>query len=139
MKKVRKWGKQLCFAEWNTTINSIEQYPHLLSILIQAQYEALKQNSESNVRTLFTPHDIRAMVEQAGWKMMKEVTIDSPDLQDGKWEVDKVLSDMNDELSEIKNMPDKLKELIRSEASMLESAIESGVIRPLSVYCFIAR
>ncbi|WP_158095089.1 hypothetical protein [Gottfriedia luciferensis] len=46
-------------AEWDTRISSIEQYPHLLAILIQAQYESFKQNSESNIRTLFTPNDIK--------------------------------------------------------------------------------
>lgn len=138
MEKVRKWGKQLCFAEWSTNINAIEQYPHLLSILIQAQYEAFKHNSESNVRTLITPHDIRAIAEQAGWQIIKDSIIDSPDLQDGKWEVDKVRTDFSSELSEIKNMPEKLKDLIRSEVSILELFLESRTIKPLSVYSFIA-
>jgi ubiquinone/menaquinone biosynthesis C-methylase UbiE len=135
MKKVKKWGKTLCFAEWSTTIQSIEQYPHLLSIIIQSQYEAFKHDSESNVRTLLTPKDLKAIIEQAGWRMIKDSSIDSPDLQDGKWEVDKVKSDFDSELNEINDMPDKLKDLIRSQVSMLEG---TGVIKPLSVYCFIA-
>jgi ubiquinone/menaquinone biosynthesis C-methylase UbiE len=135
MKKVKKWGKQLCFAEWSTTIHTIEQYPHLLAILIQAQYEAFKHNSESNVRTLLTPNDLKEIIEQAGWRMIKDRTIDATDLQDGKWEVDKVKWDVNNELNEINDLPDKLKDLIRSQVSMLEG---TGVIKPLSVYCFIA-
>ncbi len=70
--------------------------------------------------------------------MVKDITINSPDLQDGKWEVDKVKSDINYELNEIKNMPEKLKDLIRSEVSMLEGFVGKGVIKPLSVYSFIA-
>ncbi|WP_010094382.1 class I SAM-dependent methyltransferase [Ornithinibacillus scapharcae] len=57
MKKVKSWGKTLCLAEWSTDISSIEQYPHLLAIIIQAHYEVFKEESESNVRTLFTPQD----------------------------------------------------------------------------------
>ena len=138
MKKVRKWGKQLCLAEWSTNIKSIEQYPHLLSILIQAQYEAFKQNSESNVRTLFTAHDLRAIVQQAGWQIKKDITIDSPDLQDGRWEVDKVKSDIHNELQKINHMPVKLKDLIQSEVTMLDSFIETSEVKPLSTYSLIA-
>ncbi|MBP0725489.1 class I SAM-dependent methyltransferase [Bacillus sp. RG28] len=138
LKKVRKWGKKLCFAEWDTRLNSIEQYPHLLSILIQAQYESFKQKSDSNVRTLFTPSDIKLIAESAGWNIMSEKTIFSPDLQDGKWEVNKVLTDLDVELSEISNMPQKLKRLIQSEVTMLEDFINNSEIKPLSVFAFVA-
>ncbi|MFS0673443.1 class I SAM-dependent methyltransferase [Ornithinibacillus sp. 179-J 7C1 HS] len=138
LKKVKSWGKQLCFAEWSTTISSIEQYPHLLAILIQAQYESFKEESVSNVRTLLTPKDIRALAEEAGWNVQDEITIDSPELQDGKWEVDMLLYDVHQELNKLNNMPAKLKDLIRSEVQLLEAALETGEIKPLSVYSFIA-
>ncbi|EFV76820.1 hypothetical protein HMPREF1013_03008 [Bacillus sp. 2_A_57_CT2] len=138
LEKVKKWGKQLCFAEWNTDINTIEQYPHLLSILIQAQYEAFKQESDSNVRTLLTPGDLRDIAEQAGWRIIKDSNIDSPDLQDGLWEIDKVLTDFNDEIKGIKNLPEKLTDLLQSEVSMLKTVAESTEVKPLSVYSFIA-
>ena len=138
LKKAKSWGKQLCFAEWSTTIRSIEQYPHLLAILIQAQYEAFKEESVSNVRTLLTPKDIRALAEEAGWNVQDEITIDSPELQDGKWEVDMLLYDVHQELNKLNNMPAKLKDLIRSEVQLLEAALETGEIKPLSVYSFIA-
>ncbi|MBD8067830.1 class I SAM-dependent methyltransferase [Bacillus sp. PS06] len=138
MKKVRTWGKQLCFAEWNTQIKSTEQYPHLLSILIQAQYEAFKEDSDSNVRTLVTPSDVREIVEEAGWQIKKDTTIDSPDLHDGMWEVDKVLEDVHNELSLITNIPVKLKDLILSEVKMLEEFHRVSEMKPLSVYSFLA-
>ncbi|PGL73085.1 class I SAM-dependent methyltransferase [Bacillus sp. AFS055030] len=139
LKKIKKWGKKLCFAEWDTRISSIEQYPHLLSILIQAQYESLKQNSESNIRTLFTPNDIKNICEDSGWNIMNETTINSPNLQDGSWEVKKTLEDIDIELNNIENLPSKLNELIRSEVKMLEESITSIVIKPLSVFVFVAK
>lgn len=138
LKKIRPWGKQLCFAEWDTKIKIIEQYPHLLSILIQAQYESFKQSSDSNVRTLFTPNDIKSITENAGWNIINDKTIFSPKLQDGKWEVDKILTDLDVELGEISNMPTKLKILIQSEVKMLEEFVKSNEIKPLSIYTFIA-
>lgn len=139
MKKVRSWGKTLCFAEWSTDISSIQQYPHLLAILIQAQYEAFKQDSESNIRTLFTPQDIRLIVEEAGWSYIDDTTIDSPNLQDGKWEIDMVLSGIHEELEQLENMPKKQMELILSELSMLKTFVETNDVRPLSVYSLVAR
>ncbi|WP_243450039.1 hypothetical protein [Neobacillus terrae] len=85
-----------------------------------------------------TPNDLRAIVQQAGWKIKKDITIDSPDLQDGKWEVDKVKSDIHNELHEIINMPVKLKDLILSEVTMLDSFIETSEIKPLPTYSLIA-
>jgi len=138
LKKIKKWGKKLCFAEWDTRISEIEQYPHLLSILIQAQYESFKQNSESNIRTLFTPNDLKAITGSAGWSVIDEITISSPDLQDGKWEVNKTIEDIDIELSKINDMPAKFKGLIQSEMKMLEESIKTNGIKPLSIFAFVA-
>lgn len=139
MEKAKRWGKQLCFAEWDARVHTIEQYPHLLSIQIQAQYEAFKQESESNVRTLFTPDDLKKIVERAGWNVLKEEIIDSSELQDGVWEIDKVVSDIEFELEKTKDMPVKMKELILSEVKLLQAFVESHeVVKPLSVYSFTA-
>ncbi|NRG45386.1 class I SAM-dependent methyltransferase [Bacillus sp. CRN 9] len=138
MKKVKKWGWRLCFAEWDTRISTVEQYPHLLSVLIQAQYESFKQESDANIRSLFTPFDIQSVVRAAGWEILKEHIIFSPDLQDAKWEVNKLVTDLNDELDKIGEMPEKLKLLIQSQMSILEDFRVMNEITPLSVYAFTA-
>ncbi|MDQ0271652.1 class I SAM-dependent methyltransferase [Cytobacillus purgationiresistens] len=138
MNKVRKWGKNLCFAEWDTRISTVEQYPHLLSVLIQAQYESFKHETDSNIRTLFTPYDIQSVVKDAGWEITKEHIIFSPDLQDAKWEVNKLATDLIDELDRIEDMPDKLRLLIHSQMSILEDFRVTNEITPLSVYAFTA-
>lgn len=137
LKMLRKWGKQLCFAEWDTSINSIEQYPHFLAVLIQAQYEAFKKNSTANVRTLFTPEDIRKLAKDAGWEVIKEQSIHSPDLQDADWEVHMTLADYQGELAAIE-MPEKLHYLIESEIHLLKASIEKIKLSPMSTYTFIA-
>ncbi|WP_188455441.1 class I SAM-dependent methyltransferase [Virgibacillus oceani] len=138
LQKVKKWGKRLCFAEWDTAIQSIEQYPHLLAILIQAQYESFKQNSDSNVRTLLTRDDCRLAAENAGWNILNDSTIFSPELQDATWEIDQTISGLDMELCKSNSMPDKLERLIRSEISMLQQFITSNTIIPLSVFAFVA-
>lgn len=138
LKKLRKWGKKLCFAEWDTRIQSIEQYPHLLSVLIQAQYECFKTTSLSNVRTLFTPQDIKRVAETAGWTIIAEKSINSPKLSDGKWEIEQVLTNFQDELKMVDNMPPKMATLIKSQINILESAIVTNAIQPMSTYAFTA-
>lgn len=136
--KARRCGKRLCFAEWDTRVNVIEQYPHFLSVLIQAQYESYKTSSMSNVRTLFTPFDIRKIAERAGWVINKEAIIPSENLQDGKWECDMVNHEYKSEVDKLQEIPEKLKELIKSELDLLNEYIRNNSIKSLSTFAFIA-
>jgi SAM-dependent methyltransferase len=138
LKKLRGWGNKLCFAEWDTRIQSVEQYPHFLSVLIQAQYECFKTTSLSNVRTLFTPNDIKDIAESAGWTIIAEKSINSPELQDGKWEIEQVLTNFHEELKTVEHMPAKMAALIESQIILLESAIITTAIKPMSTYAFTA-
>lgn len=136
LKKLKGWGTRLCFAEWDMRVNNIDQYPHFLSVLIQAQYEAFKEISESNVRTLFTPDNLRHIAKQAGWTITAEQTIYSPELQDGEWEVQQLLADFENESEAFGQMPLKLKELIESEMGLLKNTLAAGPIKPLSAFAF---
>jgi SAM-dependent methyltransferase len=137
LKKARKWGKRLCFAEWDTRIQIIEQYPHLLAVLIQSHYECFKESSQSNVRTLFTPADSLRIAKEAGWKIVQEQTIQSPDLQDGQWEVEMTLVEYADEFNHLDGQS-KLIALLHSELKLLEAAYDKGAVQPLSVFAFVA-
>ncbi|WP_075618016.1 methyltransferase domain-containing protein [Paenisporosarcina indica] len=138
LKKSKKWGKTLCFAEWDTTIKTVEQYPHFLAVLIQAQYECFKKESLSNVRTLFTPMDVKHVAETTGWRIMADTSFDSPDLQDGKWEVQYTLAEYKAELKSIDEMPPKFTALIESEINILKAAVDNTGIKPMSTFTFIA-
>ncbi|MBO0601750.1 class I SAM-dependent methyltransferase [Sporosarcina sp. E16_3] len=138
VKKVRKWGKTLCFAEWDSRIQMIEQYPHFLAVLIQSQYECFKESSLSNVRTLFTPADVKRAVENVGWTITNEQSIHSTQLQDAKWEIAMTLADYKEEINNLVDLPGKLKSLIQSEVMLLEEAQKNHAIKPLSTYVFIA-
>lgn len=137
--QLKKWGKTLCFAEWDTRIQTDEQVPHFLSVLIQAQYECFKNTSLSNVRTLFTPMDVKKIAEDAGWNVLKETTIYSPALQDGEWEIQHVLTDYSEELNAVSDMPSKFQNLLLSEIKLLDDAMHNSVIKPMSTFAFIAK
>ncbi|BBI35472.1 class I SAM-dependent methyltransferase [Cohnella abietis] len=139
LEKVKRWGKSLCLAEWDTRIKTMEQFPHFLAVSIQAQYECFKESSFSNIRTLFTPEDLKELAVNAGWKIVKEQSINSTDLQDGGWEVDFTLSEYVSELNELPHAPEKLKAYIQSEVKLLKDASANcSSIQSLSTYTFIA-
>jgi SAM-dependent methyltransferase len=138
LRKLKKWGKTLCFAEWDIRIQSDQQLPHFLSVLIQAQYECFKQNSNSNVRTLFTPMDLLEISQEAGWNIVDETSIYSSNLQDGEWEVKQTLTDYQNELNSIDHMPIKLHTLIKSEILLLKDSLKKGPIKPMPTFSFIA-
>lgn len=138
LQKARAWGHRLCFAEWDPRITHPEQYPHLLAVLVQAQYEVFKKNSSSNVRTLFTPGQIKGIAEQSGWSVSGEKTVYSPQLQDGHWEVDMTLQSYHSELTDIEKAPSKLVTLIQSEIYLLQEAKLTHGIKPLSTFALRA-
>lgn len=139
LKKVRKWGKQLLFAEWDSRISTIEQLPHLLSVLIQAQYECFKDESSANVRTFFTPYDVKRIVTAAGWDVTKETTILAPKIQDGSWEVRQTLTNWQPELDGTSHVPPKLKSLIASQVDLLDDLVRNNGITPLSSFALVAQ
>ncbi|MBT2282743.1 class I SAM-dependent methyltransferase [Paenibacillus polymyxa] len=137
LSKVRTWGHQLCFAEWDARVTDVSQLSHWLSVLIQSQVECYKENSFSNVRTLFTPEDIQELVSAAGWTMKEETTIHSPELQDGRWETEMTLAEAPVELKLLPIL-DKVKTLLLSELKLLRTHHASGLGSPLGTYAIVA-
>ncbi|WP_277584859.1 class I SAM-dependent methyltransferase [Psychrobacillus antarcticus] len=139
LKKIKKWTNILCFAEWDTRVQTDEQLPHFLSVLIQAQYECFAESSLSNVRTLFTPKDIQQIAGNASWEIISEKTIDSTHLQDGKWEIDATLTDYKELIESDSHLPAKYKALIQSEMYLLEDVRNQSKVPSMNTYAFIAK
>ncbi|NBD23203.1 methyltransferase domain-containing protein [Paenibacillus sp. T1] len=137
--KARKWGRTLCFAEWDARIADIGQYAHWLAALIQAQYESFKPSSLANIRTLFTPDTIKEIAAAAGWNVNAEGSLDSPLLQDGHWEVSYTLSQARAEIGDLRQVPDKLAALVESELALLKQAAAAHGVKPMSAFAFTAK
>lgn len=135
--RARRWAKRLCFAEWDPRMDNLEQLPHLLAVLIRAQYEAFNVASTANIRTLVTPHDALAAAAAAGWSVTTERRIDSPDLPDAKWEIS-MLPVADPHRPEFASLPDKLRELLASELDLLAQSRRERTVRPLTVFSFVA-
>lgn len=139
MEKAKRWGRSLCFAEWDAQVKTIDQLPHFLAILIQSQYESFKESSSANIRTLLTPDDAKRAAELAGWRVSKEESLNSSGLQDGTWEIALTMADYQAELDRLPALPTKFKSLIHSEVQLLQALTAGQPISPsLSTYAFVA-
>ncbi|MDL2319069.1 methyltransferase domain-containing protein [Eubacteriales bacterium OttesenSCG-928-A19] len=119
LKKARQMAKKLCFAEWDVRLRLPEQSAHFFSVLIQAQCACFAPIPDSNIRTLLTPEDTMSAARQAGWRIVNTATVFSPDLQDGKWETEFLLSEYPGILSTLDTMPEKLKSMLLSFVAMV--------------------
>lgn len=81
----RRDGKttKLLIAEWGMRASNPTAQAHLLA----AKAQATNPQSDGNVRTVILPERVRELAEQAGYKMEKESWIESPNVEDGEWEV----------------------------------------------------
>lgn len=110
--KIRPWGRNLCIAEWDPEITNINQLPHFLAVNVQAVCESYHVSDHYNIRTMFYPDEIENITGASGWDILRRGSIYSPDVQDALWETDIVREIFPQKLSNIKNMPPKLKQLL---------------------------
>lgn len=130
---LKKWAKRICFAEWNPHLTDPRQESHLLAVLVQAQYEAFKSETESNVRTFITPGDIAEMALSQGWQVTSEGDIWTREMQDAGWEASFVVNHIAEEIAKQEALPAKFKELLLTQANL----IQVDTVLPMSSYCCV--
>lgn len=133
--QAKSFGKCLCLAEWNPSIQDVEQLLHLKAVSVQAICECFKNSSNSNIRSMFYPKDIERAVLESGWSIEKIGSVYSHDIQDGQWEIGAVTELYPSEIEGLNNMPDKLKQLLFSQ---IEELKDQQNIKPMSAYCLKA-
>lgn len=135
IKKVKKYAKRLCIAEWNPLITGTSQLYHLFAAQIQSVCESFRDDSDSNIRTMFYPNDIKTAVVASGYKIKNTSSIYSPDVFDAKWEIDMTLSVYPKIIRKLDNMPERLKETLLSQIQCLREAAD---VKPMSSYALYA-
>lgn len=74
---------KLLLAEWGMRVSNESAKAHLLAV----QAQAARPLESGNVQLYLEPKDTMKIATDAGWKGDKETWIESPDLDDGAWEV----------------------------------------------------
>ncbi|MGY3340402.1 SAM-dependent methyltransferase [Streptomyces filamentosus] len=136
--RVRRWARNLCYAEWDLTPCSAEQLPHLLAVLIQGQIEAGGSRGEGNVRTPFSRESLLRILPAAGWDPAPGRAVDTTELQDGDWEVDACMA-LLDDADRMAGLPGAVRDLVLSQADVLRSLAKRRGNVPLPAYSLTAR
>jgi ubiquinone/menaquinone biosynthesis C-methylase UbiE len=74
---------KLLLAEWGMRVSNENARAHLLTV----QAQAAQPLDSGNVQLYLEPKVTIELATEAGWKREKETWIESPDLDDGAWEV----------------------------------------------------
>jgi tRNA A58 N-methylase Trm61 len=138
LRRIRPWTRYLCFSEWDLEPQTIDQVAHLLAVLIQGQVEAYKTNSHSNVRTPFSRTRFKQLLQETGWIVSAESTVDSTSLQDAGWEIDICMISALAE-AEALHLPSKHQELLTSQIDTLLQMANKGNNRSLFSYSILAQ
>lgn len=137
LEAVNPWAKRLCFSEWDLQPRSLAQMGHLLAVLVQGQVEAYKERSESNVRTPLLKSALRAIIKEAGWKVVQDQAVDSSMLQDGGWEIGACLSPSFLE-NEASVLPPGSRSLVETQLEILRGLDQSSQSQSLNSYLLVA-
>lgn len=135
--KVGAWSSKLCLSDWDLMPQSLDALLHLLSVLIQGQVEAFKSESSANVRTPYSRETLGEILDRTGWIVSREQSLDSSDLDDGRWEVGACLSGSMRDIG-VLNVPDKFRELIENQVQILRSLSERGSVASLPSFSIVA-
>lgn len=125
-KAIKEAGvKHLLLAEWAMTASHPNALPHLLSVLLQGQSPV----EGGNVQLAISPEQIKAIAEDAGWKVDRElIFLPNEKLQDGKWEID-MARDAADEAAKLDCRGDKTREKLQRSVRSTRYALEEAVDR----------
>ncbi len=107
--KIRGMTRKLCFAEWDLDFTNLQQRSHFYAASILALYSNFVDN-DGNIQNLFDKIQIQRMLEQVGYRIDKQSTINATYLQDGQWEKDYA----NSIRSEFHGVSDMLQTMINS-------------------------
>lgn len=86
LEKAARLSNKICVAEWDISPLEPGQMAHSLAILIQSIYTQYV-DTEGNIQTVFSLEDVVSLLQKAGWGQHSVSKIESPELEDGKWEI----------------------------------------------------
>jgi cyclopropane fatty-acyl-phospholipid synthase-like methyltransferase len=131
-KKMRTMTKGICIAEWDLDFNCIKQRAHFCAASILALYSNYV-NNDGNIQNLFHKSHIQQLLQDAGFKVERETSIDAHYLQDGHWEK----SYANTLRSKFVSSPAMIQTLIRSYYELMNAS--DGEVNSLNSFILLAK
>jgi len=134
LRRVRPWARRLCFAEWDLRPDTVDQVPHLLSVLVQGQIEAMGVRGDGNVRTPFSRETLLRGLDRTGWTPTAERRMDTSALQDADWEIGACLHLVDSTTG----LADLAQDFVTSQVDVLRATARKKGNTPLPSYALTA-
>lgn len=138
LEKLKPLTSRFLFAEWHMQVRTVNQMPHWLSAMLQAEYHLWVPENEHNIRTLYTAEKVKEVITHVGGKVDKTEVLINGDLQDGEWEVDFTVDHFKTVFSQYSNIPVKQKQLWSIYIQTIEALIKTQKIKPLDIFVCVA-
>jgi hypothetical protein len=139
IRKAKTLAQTICLAEWDLRLADISQIGHYAAALVQGAYSAYHTDSLSNIRTPFSHSDIAAALESEGLKIARSAVLASDGLQDGIWEIGRVLSEeYSGMIASSELIPDGAKLILLSEIERIKEHKRLGRVSPLPTLAIVA-
>lgn len=132
-KKFRRITKRVCFAEWDLEFTSINQRSHFCAATILSLYSSFV-NNDGNIQNLFDKKQIQHLLEQSGFHIEKQLTVNATYLQDAHWEKDYANSIRHN----FDHVPPMIQSLVKSYYHIMNAQNED-VIESLNSFILIAK
>lgn len=133
--RLRSLSARLYFAEWDLAVESPDQIPHWLAVMVQGLVEASNPDSQANVRTPLASSQMRDLLRGGGWTIAEEQRIDTSGLEDADWEIGMArrLSD-----NDFERLPVALRTFARTQLALIAEVAKPKGNRPLGAYALLA-
>lgn len=128
---------QLCFAEWDTAPQTVDQMPHFLAVQIQGSIEAFRTESTANIRSSFTVNQLKQIIADSGWTITSTASPDTCDLQDADWEIAECLTNSLNQAKSL-NLPSKHLTLLEGQLDILHQIAKPSGNTPLNSIALVA-
>ncbi len=134
LRSVGACAPTLFFSEWDLEPNSSDQLGHLMAVVIQGQIQAFDSDSSANVRTPYSRQTMNRILAECGWVIRSEMRLVSPDVADGRWEIDACLAQLAP--GGLLSLPPKLRQFVYGQGQVLESL--RSQIKSLPAFSLVA-
>ena len=125
LEELRNRAREVLVAEYALAATEPRALPHVYASIARGMLEACKPASEENIRSLFAPLEIKALIEEHRWAFVKRTIITPGEaLLDGEWETGTVKSwEFLDEIEAVVEDP-RQQLVLRSAREAVLGAIE---------------
>lgn len=131
--RIRSLTNRLYFAEWDMLPSSYDQLAHLLAVLIQGHVGALRDTT-ANIRTPLARSTFLSVLEEAGWKVVKEAPVSTSEMLDARWEIEECLC------MDVRSfgLPPKHQEFVQTQIDLLKQVASANESRSLNAFAVVA-